>query len=172
MDKNNIYVLVLLILSLVMTATLVLTLVKNAKNQEFKERTLILTEEKNDVQKVQYTICQWKKTKIEIETCLFENGVKKECSLEYPGYDLKYKDEEFINLLDALEIQPGDTTTINMEDLGDEIWKKYKYLFGEGGDGEGEGEGEGGAAGGQTVGGQTVVVTVSTTKTATVTIGR
>ena len=64
-----------------------------------------------------------------------------------------------------------------MEDLENEIWKKYKYLFGEGeggdgegegGDGEGEGEGEGGAAGGQTVGGKTVVVTVSTTK---VTIG-
>ena len=42
-----------------------------------------------------------------------------------------YKDGEYINLLDALEIQPGDTTTINMEDLeDDEIWEKYKYLFG------------------------------------------
>ena len=98
MDKNNIYVLVLLILSLVMTATLVLTLVKNAKNQEFKERTLILTEEINDgilSQKLQYTICQWKKTKIEIEIC------SEECSLLYPGFDLKYKDEEFINLLNT-----------------------------------------------------------------------
>ena len=152
-------------------------LAKNANNQEFKERTLILIDETNDdtTSKVEYTICQWTKTKIEIKECPFENGVKKECSLYYPGFgDYQFKDEEFINLLDALEIQPGDTTTINMEDLGDEIWKKYKYLFGEGegGDGEGEGEGEGGAAGGQTVGGKTVVVTVSTTKTATVTIGR
>ena len=146
MDKNNIYVLVLLILSLVMTATLVLTLVKNAKNQEFKERTLILTEEKNDVQKVQYTICQWKKTKIEIETCLFENGVKKECSLEYPGYDLKYKDEEFINLLDALEIQPGDTVRIKMEDLEPDILAKFGYLLEEE---EGEGEGGEGGEGGE-----------------------
>ena len=87
---------------------------------------------------MEYTICQWTKTKIEIEICPFENGVKKECSLNYPGFgDYQFKDEEFINLLDALEIQPGDTTTFNMEDLGDEIWKKYKYLFGEGGDGEG-----------------------------------
>ncbi len=145
MDKNNIYVLVLLILSLVMTATLVLTLVKNAKNQEFKERTLILTEEKNDgglSQKVQYTICQWKKTKIEIETCLFENDVKKECFLLYPGFDLKYKDEEFINFLDALEIQPGDTVRIKMEDLEPDILEKFGYLLE-------EGEGEGGEGGGE-----------------------
>ena len=133
MDKNNIYVLVLLILSLVMTATLVLTLVKNAKNQEFKERTLILidqTKEGDTTSKVEYTICQWKETKIEIKECRFENDVKKECSLYYAGYgDYKFKDEEFINLLDELEIEPGDTITINKEYLEEEIWKKYKYLF-------------------------------------------
>ena len=176
MDKNKILVFILLIFSLVVTAALVLTIAIKGNNQEFKERTLILideTKEGTTTSKVEYTICQWTKTKIEIKECRFENDVKKECSLNYPGFgDYQFKDEEFINLLDALEIQPGDTTTINMEDLGDEIWKKYKYLFGEGGDGEGEGEGEGGAAGGQTVGKQTVVVTVSTTKTATVTIGR
>ena len=49
-----------------------------------------------------------------------------------------YKDGEYINLLDALEIQPGDTTTINMEDLEDEIWEKYKYLFDLFGEEEGE----------------------------------
>ena len=71
---------------------------------------------------MEYTICQWTKTKIEIEICPFENGVKKECSLNYPGFgDYQFKDEEFINLLDALEIQPGDKTTFNMEDLENEI---------------------------------------------------
>ena len=71
---------------------------------------------------MEYTICQWTKTKIEIKECPFENGVKKECSYYYPGYgDYQFKDEEFINLLDALEIQPGDTTTFNMEDLENEI---------------------------------------------------
>ena len=58
--------------------------------------------------------------------------MKKECYYQYPGYgDFEFKDEDFINLLDALKIQPGDTTTINMEDLEDEIWEKYKYLFAE-----------------------------------------
>ena len=107
-----------------MAAALVLMLVYNANNQEFKERTLILIDETNDdtTSKVEYTICQWTKTKIEIEICPFENGVKKECSLNYPGFgDYQFKDEEFINLLDALEIQPGDTTTFNMEDLENEI---------------------------------------------------
>ena len=124
MDKNNIYVFVLLILCLFMASILVLMLVNNANNQEFKERTLILIDETNDdtTSKVEYTICQWTKTKIEIEICPFENGVKKECSLNYPGFgDYQFKDEEFINLLDALEIQPGDTTTFNMEDLENEI---------------------------------------------------
>ena len=53
--------LVLLILSLVVTATLVLKLTKNANNQEFKERTLILideTKEGDTTNKIQYTICQ------------------------------------------------------------------------------------------------------------------
>ena len=91
---------------------------------------------------MQYAICQWTKTKIEIEICPFENDVKKECSLYYPCFgDYKFKDEGFINLLDALEIQPGDTTTINMGDLEDEILDRFGYLFG-------EGDGEGGGAGG------------------------
>ena len=108
-----------------MTAALVLTIANKGNNQEFKERTLILideTKEGDTTSKVEYTICQWTKTKIEIEICPFENGVKKECSLNYPGFgDYQFKDEEFINLLDALEIQPGDTTTFNMEDLENEI---------------------------------------------------
>ena len=128
-----------------MTAALVLMLAIKGNNQEFKERTLILIDEANDgttTNKVQYTIRQWKETKIEIEECPFENGVKKECSYHYPGYgDFKFKDEEYINLLDALKIQPGDTTTINMEDIGDEIWEKYKDLFEKG---EKEEDGEGG----------------------------
>ena len=40
-----------------------------------------------------------------------------------------YKDGEYINLLDALEIQPGDTTTINIEDLGEEILDKYWDVY-------------------------------------------
>ena len=62
-DKNNIYVFVLLILCLFMTATLVLMLVNNANNQEFKERILILFDEtKNctNTTKVQYTFFQLK----------------------------------------------------------------------------------------------------------------
>ena len=66
--------------------------------------------------------------------------MKKECSYHYPGYgDFKFKDEEYINLLDALKIQPGDTTTINMEDLETEILDRFGYLLGEG-DGEEDGE--------------------------------
>ena len=119
MDKNNIYVFVLLILSLVVTATLVLKLTKKANNQEFKERTLIVINEAkvdNTTRKVQYTICQWTKTKTEIEACLLEGG---DCDYVYPS-DVKLsiggvpvKDEDYINLLDALKIQPGDTTTTN-----------------------------------------------------------
>ena len=128
-----------------MTAALVLMLAIKGNNQEFKERTLILideTKEGDTTSKVEYTICQWTKTKIEIKECPFENDVKKECSLYYPGYgDFKFKDEDFINLLDELEIEPGDTTTINMEDIGDEIWEKYKDLFEKG---EKEEDGEGG----------------------------
>ncbi len=128
-----------------MTAALVLMLAIKGNNQEFKERTLILideTKEGDTTSKVEYTICQWTKTKIEIKECPFENDVKKECSYYYPGYgDFKFKDEDFINLLDELEIEPGDTTTINMEDIGDEIWEKYKDLFEKG---EKEEDGEGG----------------------------
>ena len=70
--------------------------------------------------------------------------MKKECSYQYPGYgDFEFKDEDFINLLDALKIQPGDTTTINMEDLEEEIRKKFVYLLREGGEGEGGGGGGG-----------------------------
>ena len=116
-------------LLLLMTATLALMLAIKENNQEFKERTLILideTKEGTTAKKVQYTICQWTKTKNEIKECPLENDVKKECSYYYAGYgDYKFKDEEFINLLDALEIQPGDTTTINMKDLDDEIWDKF-----------------------------------------------
>ena len=146
MDKNNIFVLLLLILSLVVTATLVLKLTKNSENQnqEFKERTLILideTKEGDTTNKVQYTICQWTEKKIEIEICPLENDVKKECSYKYPGtYNCEFENEDFINLLDELKIQPGDTTTMNMEDLEDEIKDKYGYLLGEG---EGEGDGNG-----------------------------
>ena len=104
-DKNNIYVFVLLILCLFMAATLVLMLVNNANNQEFKERILILFDETKDgttTNKVQYTFFQLKKKTIEIEICPFKNDVKKECSYEYPGYgDFKFKDADFINLLDA-----------------------------------------------------------------------
>ena len=129
MDKSRIYVFILLIFSLVVTAALVLIIAIKGNNQEFKERTLILideTQEGDTTSKVEYTICQWKETKIEIKECRFENDVKKECSYYYAGYgDYKFKDEEFINLLDALEIQPGDTTTINMKDLDDEIWDKF-----------------------------------------------
>ena len=143
MDKNKILVFILLIFSLVVTAALVLTIAIKGNNQEFKERTLILideTKEGDTTSKVEYTICQWTKTKIEIKECPFENDVKKECSLYYPGYgDFKFKDEEYINLLDALKIQPGDTTTINMEDLETEILDRFGYLLGEG-DGEEDGE--------------------------------
>ncbi len=134
---------VLLLLCLFMAAALVLILVYNANNQEFKERTLILIDETNDgttINKVQYTFFQLTKKKIEIEICPFENEVKYECFYDYPGvgYNM-YKDGEYINLLDALEIQPGDTTTINMEDLEDEILDKFGYLLGERkGDGEGD----------------------------------
>ena len=149
MDKSNIYVFVLLILSLVVTATLVLKLTKNANNQEFKERTLIVINEAkvdNNSIKVQYTLCQWTKTKTEIEACLLEDG---HCYYYYPSDgdiragDVPVKDEDFINLLDALKIQPGDTTTINMEDLEEEIRKKFVYLLREGGEGEGGGGGGG-----------------------------
>ncbi len=68
--------------------------------------------------------------------------MKKECFLLYPGFDLKYKDEEFINFLDALEIQPGDTVRIKMEDLEPDILEKFGYLLE-------EGEGEGGEGGGE-----------------------
>ena len=119
-----------------MTATLALMLAIKENNKEFKERTLILideTKEGTTTKKVEYTICQWTKTKIEIKECPFENDVKKEFSYYYAGYgDFKFKDEEFVNLLDALEIQPGDSTTINMKDLEDEIWDKFGYLLGEG----------------------------------------
>ena len=146
MDKSRIYVFILLIFSLVVTAALVLIIAIKGNNQEFKERTLILideTKEGTTTSKVEYTICQWTKTKIEIKECRFENDVKKECSLYYAGYgDYKFKDEEFINLLDELEIEPGDTITINKEYLEEEIWKKYKYLFEEE---EEDGEGEGGS---------------------------
>ncbi len=132
MDKNNIYVFVLLILSLVVTATLVLKLTKNANNQEFKERTLIVFDEAkvdSTTRKVQYTICQWTKTKTEIEVCLLEEG---DCNFVYPSDgdikvgDVPVKDEDYINLLDALKIQPGDTTTTNFEDLDEEIKKKIE----------------------------------------------
>ena len=49
-----------------MAAALVLMLVYNANNQEFKERTLILIDETNDgttINKVQYTFFQLTKKK-------------------------------------------------------------------------------------------------------------
>ena len=137
---------VLLLLCLFMAAALVLILVYNANNQEFKERTLILIDETNDgttINKVQYTFFQLTKKKIEIEICPFENEVKYECFYDYPGvgYNM-YKDGEYINLLDALEIQPGDTVRIKMEDLEPDILEKFGYLLE-------EGEGEGGEGGGE-----------------------
>ena len=138
MVKNNIPMFMLLLLSLVGTAIIVLMLANspnNANNQKFKERTLILIyEEKEDdtTYKQQNKIVQLTKKKIEIEVCIFENDVKTDCVYDYPGFGYHmFKDGEYISLLDALEIQPGDTTTINIEDLEDEIWEKYKYLFGE-----------------------------------------
>ena len=127
MDKSNIYSIMLLIFLLLMTAILALMLVKNAKNQEFKERTLIVVDDTKESYMAQFTICQWKKTKIEVEICLYnQNG--KECSLEYPGYgDFKFKDEEFIDLLDALKIQPGETIRKKMQDLGPEIWEQFGF---------------------------------------------
>ena len=87
------------------------------------------TKDGTTTNKVKYKFFQLKKKKIEIEICSFENEVKYECFYDYPGvgYNM-YKDGEYINLLDALEIQPGDTTTINMEDLEDEIFDKFGYL--------------------------------------------
>ena len=142
MVKNIIPVFMLLLLSLVGTAIIVLMLANspnNANNQEFKERTLILIyegkedEEDDTTYKEQYKIIQLTKKKIEMEICHFKNDVKTACVYDYPGFGYHmFKDGEYISLLDALEIQPGDTTTINMEDLeDDEIWEKYKYLFGE-----------------------------------------
>ena len=131
MDKNKILVFILLIFSLVVTAALVLTIAIKGNNQEFKERTLILideTKEGTTTSKVEYTICQWTKTKIEIKECPFENDVKKQCSYYYPGYgDFKFKDEEFIDLLDALKIQPGETIRKKMQDLGPEIWEQFGF---------------------------------------------
>ena len=139
MVKNIIPVFMLLLLSLVGTAIIVLMLANspnNANNQEFKERTLILIYEKKEddtTYKDQCKIIQLTKKKIEMEICHFKNDVKTACVYDYPGFGYHmFKDGEYISLLDALEIQPGDTTTINMEDLeDDEIWEKYKYLFGE-----------------------------------------
>ena len=129
MDKSNIYSIMLLIFLLLMTAILALMLVKNAKNQEFKERTLIVVDDTNESRMAQFTICQWKKTKIEVEICRYNQyGIKQECSLEYPGYgDFKFKDEEFIDLLDALKIQPGETIRKKMQDLGPEIWEQFGF---------------------------------------------
>ena len=148
MVKNIIPVFMLLLLSLVGTAIIVLMLANspnspnNANNQEFKERTLILINEKKEddtTYKEQYKIIQLTKKKIEMEICNFENDVKTDCVYDYPGFGFNmFKDGEYISLLDALEIQPGDTTTINMEDLEDEIWEKYKYLFDLFGEEEGE----------------------------------
>ena len=134
MDKNNIYLFVLLILSLVVTVavTSALMLVKKAKNQEFKERTLIMfqKEEDDSTYKNQYTIFQLRKTKIELESCLFENEVKTYCAYNYPDYN---DDDEVakasIDLLDELKIQPGDTTTINTKDIEQEIFVKYLSVF-------------------------------------------
>ena len=146
MDKNKILVFILLIFSLVVTAALVLTIAIKGNNQEFKERTLILideTKEGTTTSKVEYTICQWTKTKTEIEVCLLEEG---DCNFFYPSdggikvRDVLVKDEDFINLLDELKIQPGDTTTINMEDLKEDILEQFGYLLEEG---EGEGDGNG-----------------------------
>ncbi len=135
MDKNNIYLFVLLILSLVVTVTVTsaLMFVKKVNNQEYKERTLIIIEEEEEedfTYKYQYTIVQLRKTKIEFESCLFENEVKTYCAYNYPDYN---DDDEVakasIDLLDELKIQPGDTTTINIEDLGEEILDKYLDVY-------------------------------------------
>ena len=133
MDKNNIYLFVLLILSLVVTVavTSALMLVKKAKNQEFKERTLIIFQKDEDYDyKMQFTIFQLRKTKIEFESCLFENEVKTYCAYNYPDYN---DDDEVakasIDLLDELKIQPGDTTTIDAKDIEQEIVSKYKSVF-------------------------------------------
>ncbi len=148
MVKNNISVLVLLILSLVGTAIIVLMLANspnspnNANNQEFKERALILITETikyGNTLKMQYKFFQLTEKKIEIEICIFYPQ-KVICEYQYPdSIKNNFKDAEYIKLLDALEIQPGDTTTINMEDLEDEILDKFGYLLGERkGDGEGD----------------------------------
>ena len=138
MVKNNISVLVLLILSLVGTAIIVLMLANspnspnNANNQEFKERALILITETikyGNTLKMQYKFFQLTEKKIEIEICIFYTQ-KVICKYQYPdSIKNNFKDAEYIKLLDALEIQPGDTTTINMEDLEDEILDKFGDLL-------------------------------------------
>ena len=119
MDKNNIYLFVLLILSLVVTVTVTsaLMLIKKANNQEFKERTVILFMEDKDsdgtLKKQQYTIVQLRKTKIEIETCEFTNNVKIQCEYDYPEYNNRGK--KLIDVLDELKIPPGETI-INLKE--------------------------------------------------------
>ena len=145
MVKNIIPVFMLLLLSLVGTAIIVLMLANspnNANNQEFKERALILITETikyGNTLKMQYKFFQLTEKKIEIEICIFYPQ-KVICEYQYPdSIKNNFKDAEYIKLLDALEIQPVDTTTINMEDLEDEILDKFGYLLGERkGDGEGD----------------------------------
>ena len=126
MDKYNIYLFVLLILSLVVTVTVTsaLMLIKKANNQEFKERTLIVIDEAkvdNTTRKVQYTIVQLRKTKIEIETCEFTNNVKIQCEYDYPEYNNRGK--KLIDVLDELKIPPGETIINLKEEI--EIAQKF-----------------------------------------------
>ena len=143
MDKCNIYLFVLLILSLVVTVTVTsalmlvkkannqefktsaLMLVKKANNQEFKERTLILfMEHKGEdgtLYKEQITIVQLSKTKIKIEMCDFINDFKTECMYVYPDYNNEGKG--YIDFLDELKIPPGETIINLMEEP--EIAEKF-----------------------------------------------
>ena len=127
MDKYNIYLFVLLILSLVVTVTVTsaLMLIKKANNQEFKERTVILFMEDKDsdgsLNKQQYTIVHLRKTTIEIEMCEFTNNVKIHCEYDYLEYNNRGK--KLIDVLDELKIPPGETIINLKEEI--EIAQKF-----------------------------------------------
>ncbi len=133
MDKYNIYLFVLFILSLIVTVTVILPLmlVNKANNQKYKERTLNIIEEEvrsNGEKNIyQYTLFQVRKTKIEVKACEFENEVKIVCSY----VDLPYDDDNkiFFDFLDELKIQPGNTTSIDWEEFRERSFSSYFKVY-------------------------------------------